>query len=145
MEVTERTVVSIENYDELKNMLLSNDEASQKMALTILEQSNFESSQVYILCLLKETFSEVFKNDASKLEKDYENLHKSLADILKEDDTEISTLSFRKIYELSVDRKIEEEMTFLLDIFKEELVTLLKDYGFSFLEYLDIIIKPKQR
>ena len=142
--VTTQTVVSPDNYAELKNMMLSNDDASKKMALTILEQSNFETSQVYILCLLKETFSDLFKNDTSKLESEYPELHKGLTEALKDDDTEISTLSFRKIYELAATRKTEAEMNFLLEIFKEELIGLLKDYGFSFLEYLDITITPKK-
>jgi hypothetical protein len=142
--VTTQSIVSPDNYAELKNMMLSNDDASKNMALTILEQSNFEISQVYILCLLKETFSDVFKNDKSKLEKEYPNLHKELTNALKDADSEITTLSFKKLYELSMSRKVEKEMNFLLNIFKEELIGLLKDYGFSFLEYLDITITPKK-
>jgi hypothetical protein len=142
--VTTQSIVSPDNYAELKNMMLSNDDASKKMALTILEQSNFETSQVYILCLFKETFSDVFKNDTSRLENEYPELHKRLIAALKDGDTEISTLSFRKIYELSASRKVEAEMEFLLNIFKDELINLLTDYGFSFLEYLDIRITPKK-
>jgi len=144
MEVTAQTVVSAENYVELKSMMLSNDKASKNMALTILEQSEFEKSQVYIMCMLKETFSDVFKNDSLEFEKEYPQLHKAVAEKLKDEDTEISSLSFRKIYEITQKRKNEEELEFLLNIFKEELISLLVDYGFSFLDYLDITITPKK-
>ena len=145
MEVTTQTVISAANYVELKNMILSNDDASKNMAMTILEQSEFDSSQVYIMCMLKETFNEVFKNDSSKLEEDFPELHKKVTELLKEKDTEISTLSFKKVYEVAQTRNNKEEINFLLDVFKEELVGLLVDYGFSFLDYLDITITPKKK
>jgi len=145
MEVTTQTVISAANYVELKNMMLSNDDASKNMAMTILEQSEFDSSQVYIMCMLKETFNEVFKNDSSKLEEDFPELHLKVTELLKEKDTEISTLSFKKVYEVAQTRNNKEEINFLLDVFKEELVGLLVDYGFSFLDYLDITITPKKK
>ena len=139
MEVTKKSIISSQNYCEIKNMMLSNDDASKKIALTILEQSDFELSQVYVLCILKETFSEAFEYNSTELEKDYKKITK----VLKGKKETIATLSFKNIYELSVNRKVEEEMKFLLNIFKEELITLLKDYGFTFLEYLDVNITQK--
>jgi len=144
MEVTTQTVVSAENYAELKKMMLSNDDASKNMGMTILEQSEFDSSQIFILCMLKETFSEVFKNDSGKFESQFPVLHKKVSDLLKDEGTEISTLSFRKVYEVAQKRNNENEISFLLNVFKDELITLLLDYGFSFLEYLDITITPKK-
>ena len=143
MEVTKKSIISSQNYCEIKNMMLSNDDASKKIALTILEQSDFELSQVYVLCILKETFSEAFEYNSTELEKEYNKLYKKITKVLKGKKETIGTLSFKNIYELSVNRKVEEEMKFLLNIFKEELITLLKDYGFTFLEYLDVNITQK--
>lgn len=141
-EVQERAVLSADNYAEVVSMLKSNDDASVQMALTIMEQANFEDSQVYILCALKETFDKVFKN-TEKFEKEYPVLHKSVTEKLLETESQLATLSFKRIFELATARKNKEEVEFMLRIFKDELVRLLTDYGFSFLEYLDIEIKPK--
>lgn len=143
-ELTKQSVVTEANYSELKAMLTSNDEASVNMGLIVLEQSNFEESQVYIVCLLKETFELVFKNNPSKFEKECPTLHEQVTKVLSDHATNISSLSFRKVYEMAIARKKGEELSFMLTIFKEELMKLLGDFGFSFLEYLDIELKPKK-
>lgn len=144
VETEERSVINSENYSELVQMLKSNDEGSVKMALTILEQSNFDDSKIYILCAIKETFDKVFKN-AEIFSKEYPSLHKNITqDLVDNRFIDVATLSFKRIYELAVSRGKVEEVNFMLNIFKNELVRLLTDYGFSFLDYLDIEIKPKK-
>lgn len=144
VETEERSVINSENYSELVQMLKSNDEGSVKMALTILEQSNFDDSKIYILCAIKEIFDKVFKN-AEIFSKEYPSLHKNITqDLVDNRFIDVATLSFKRIYELAVSRGKVEEVNFMLNIFKNELVRLLTDYGFSFLDYLDIEIKPKK-
>lgn len=141
----ERSVVSADNYAEVKNMLLSNDESSTTLALSIMEKAEYSKSEIFILCLLKETFEKVFgRSDQKKFEEQYEELFKSVTGSIDKDSENITSLSFRSIYELAVKRAKKEELEFMMDIFKEELITMLKNYGFTFLEYLDITIKPKK-
>ena len=115
-EVTERSVVSSDNYAELINMLKSNDEASQNLALTIMEQSDFDKSKIYLFCLLKETYKEVFGNDSKRFEEIYPELHRNVSHSLAEEATNISTLSFRKVYEIAVARNNKEELSFMLNV-----------------------------
>lgn len=142
-QVSERSVVSADNYHELKNMILSNDEASKTLALAILEQSDYEASEIYILCLMKETQKSLF-NSGKTFKDDFPDLYNRVADRLLEEATEISTLSFRKVYEIGVKRNKQDEIAFLVNIFSEEVKNLLKDYGFSFLDYFDLKLTPKE-
>jgi uncharacterized lipoprotein YehR (DUF1307 family) len=56
-------------------------------------------------------------------------------------------LSYEYIYKIAVERAADinnkHEIEFLLDLFKNELLGLLTQYGFTFLEHLDIEIKQK--
>ena len=140
-EVMTQSIVSSDNYIEIKNMLKSNDNGSKNVALSILEQSDFEKSKLYILCALKETYPNVKEDFKSEM---YRTLFDNVNTTLKDSATDISSLTFRKIYEIAVERDNKDEIAFMLSIFKDELLGLLKDYGFSFLEYLDIEIKPKK-
>jgi hypothetical protein len=137
-EIIKKSIISIDNYTEIKTMITSNDKASINMALTILEQVDFEESQVYIMCLVKE----VFNSHLDK--KSCPELYEKITNKLLEHNSDITNLSFRKIYEIVVSRKNKVELSFMLNIFKEELMSLLKDYGFSFLEFIDIELKPKK-
>lgn len=141
-EVTERSVISAENYDELKTMIQSNDDASKNLALTIMEQSDYDKSEIYILCLLKESQEILFKRDKSFKEV-FPDLYDRVSNRLLEEATEISTLSFRKVYEIAVKRNNQEELRFLLNIFSNEVKSILIDYGFNFLDYFDVQLVPK--
>jgi len=144
-EVTERSVVSCDNYAEIKNMLLSNDEGAKNVALTIMEQSDYKQSEIYILCLLKEAYSDVFgTHGATKFEEScpdlYQNIVNSISD--KGEDN-ISTLSFKVCFDIAMARNNKTEIDFMLGLFTTELTALLKEYGFEFLEYVDVFVKPK--
>jgi len=144
-EITERSIVSPDNYAELIMMLKSNDEASSNMALTIMEQSDFDKSTVYILCILKETYKEVFEGNKARFEEIYPELHRNVTHKLSEEATNVATLSFRKVYEIAVARDIKEELEFMINAFSEELKKHLLDYGFDFLHYFDIKVIPKTK
>lgn len=141
--VTDKAVFNNENYAEVKTMLLSNDEASINLALTILEQCDWEESQVYILSIIKENFETVFKNSASSLASKCPELSAKISDLLADRATNISTLSFRKLFEVAVVRNREEEIEFMLNHFKDKLMKTLIGMGFDFLEFLDIEVKRK--
>ncbi|MHA2403482.1 MAG: hypothetical protein ACXADH_10870, partial [Candidatus Kariarchaeaceae archaeon] len=57
--------------------------------------------------------------------------------------TDEITLSFRKIYEAAVKRDKKAELLFLINLFSDKLKDVLIEYGFNFMEYFDIVVKPK--
>lgn len=142
MEVTERSVVSGENYKQIKEMLIGNDEASKTVALTILEQSDYEQSEIYVMLVLKDAFRTAFGTAAK-----FKELSPVLADkvtkSLKEEDIEIAKLSFKEIYDLAMKRNIQEEIDFILMIFQEQMYELFSDMGYQFVNYTEVLVKPK--
>ena len=142
MEVTEQSVVTSNNYKSIKEMLISNDEASQTLALTILEQSDYDKSEVYIMCILKDCFRTAF-GTVKKFEEVSPTLFKKVTNTIKTEDVEIAKLSFKEVYDLAVKRNIEEEINFILKIFKDELIDLFTDMGYQFVHFTDILVKPK--
>lgn len=142
MEVTKKSTVSAENYAEIKNMMLSNDEASTTLALTILEQSDYEKSEVYIMCMLKDCFREAF-GTAQKFQELSPILSKKVTNALEVSDIEITKLSFKEVYDLAIKRNIRGEAEFALDLLRNELVLLLKDIGYDFTDFTEVLIKPQ--
>lgn len=145
-EVTQSSVVSKENYAEVKKMLLSKDEGSVQLGLSIMEQAEYEKSEVFILAMMKETFDEIYGKNGpyTKFKDTYTELYDKVVSRLSDEDTDIANLSHRKIYELAIRNKSREQVEFLLEVFNQELKKLLVQYGFTFLEYLDLSVKPKE-
>ena len=141
MNVTEKSIVSPSNYAEIKKMLLG-EEADVNLALTILEQSSYEESKVYILCVLKECFKETFGSGSK-----FKELAPELADVviasISTSDADITKLVFKEIYDIAIKRDNKVELEFILDILKDELVALLGEFGYDFINFTDVMIKPK--
>lgn len=147
MKVDTQSVISRENYDSIKNMLLSNDESSVMMAFSILEQSDYENSKVYILCMIAQTHSHVLAERNHKfLESNYPDLYKSLYQTMTDElgISQSSNISFKNIYTVARTRGNQEEIQFMIDVLSEQFKSLLLDYGMSFMEYFDIELKPKK-
>ena len=139
------SILNKDNYNSVYNMITSKDEGSTVVGFSVLENVNYEESEIFLLCMLKqlnehnvnmhtiETEATILYN---KIESYCEN--KAIPDL---------KISFRNIYERAVERsetkENKSEIEFLLNIFKNELLELLTQYGFTFLEYLNIEIKQK--
>jgi hypothetical protein len=134
-EVNEKSVVSADNYNQIKEMLTSNDEGSVTVAITILEQSDYDKSEVFLMCILKDCFRETF-GSASKFKELAPELSEKVAERLKKEDLDITKLSFKEIYELAVSRNIPAEIEFTLTILRDELVELLKEFGYDFVNLI---------
>jgi hypothetical protein len=141
-KLSKKSIISKENFDELKDMLLCNDEASVNLALIILEQSHYEQSEIYIMCLLKDTFSKAFGSLSSFKEKT-PILAQNIIDSLDIDDVDITRLSAKCIYDKATKRNIQEELEFILELLKNDLVNLLDNMGYDFINFTDVLIKPK--
>jgi len=111
--------------------------------MTILEQSDFKDSQVFILCLLKETYESLFGSKTTRLETNYPTLFSNITNILRDSGTDISKLSFRKIFEITKERNKKEELSFMLNILRDDLKALLKEFGFELFEDLEMEFRPK--
>ena len=129
---TAQSVISKDNYEEISKMLTCNDDASINLALSILEQSNFEESEVY----------KIFGSNTTRFETSYPDLFTKINTRLRDQATDISTLSFRKIFEITKERGNLEELTFMLNILRDDLVSLLEELGFEFIKDLELQFKP---
>ena len=147
-KVTKGTTISGENFAGIKEMIMSDDKKSHVMALSILESSDYASSETYILCVIKEGLENVYGESEStdEFKKEYPKLFKNVTASLTKDGQEvdnIARLSYKNIFTL-VKNHHPEEMEFLLSEISGELRYLLKEYGFSFLDYLDFEVTLKK-
>lgn len=142
MEVNEQSVVTQDNYEEIKKMLLSNDDASKNLALTILEQSDYEKSELYIMCVIKDCFRESF-GSVEKFAEMSPVLSEKIAQKLSEEDVDMAKLSFKEIHRMVMKKGDLEEVEFVMTIFRDELIELLSEMQFEFVEYTDVLVKPK--
>jgi len=155
-----RVIINEENYNDIKELLVSADHGSIKVGLSILEEAEYKRSEIYILCLLKEAFQlPTFKFSLHELADDYpilftkttrsvdvrETWTRSKKDTQANGVTVETSLSYRVLYDLSLERDNPIATKFIINLFKDDLVNFLQNYGFSFLEYLDIEIKPKKK
>jgi hypothetical protein len=141
-ELSKKSVISEENFEELKNMMLSNDDASVNLALTILEQSDYAQSEIYIMCMLKDTFSKAFDSVSSFKDKT-PILAQNITDSLDIEDVDITRLSSKHVYERAVKRDVQKELEFVLGLLKVDLVNLLDNMGYDFVNFTEVLIKPK--
>lgn len=132
----EKVYLNEENFDGVKQMLTSNDEGSHEVAYTLLNNLDYEDNKVFIFCLFKDLNNENYFPNGTKMPE--------LTKAIEIDKISIANISFRTIYETAVERNNKNELSFVLNLFKRDLISILQDYGFSFLEYLDIEIKPKK-
>jgi hypothetical protein len=141
-ELSNKSVVSKDNYYELKNMMLSDDLASVTLAVTILEQSDYELSEIYIISLIKDTFSKVFKKtDAFK--EQCPELYENVANSVYVDGADLTVLSSKHIYNTALKKGNQEELEFVLNLLTKDLTELLSTMGYGFVDYTDVLIKPK--
>jgi len=132
METT-KTLINETNYNKILKLITSEDQPSTHIGLSILEQSEIKNSKIYILLLLKH-----LKIEENKLiQNEYPKLYKLL---FNDNGTHSVVLSYKFLYNLC---KTNEEKTFLLDSFKNELTDFLKDYGFDFLTECELKIIKK--
>lgn len=147
MKEEKKAVITKDNYDELKKMLSSDDKASVNLAMITLEQADYKKSEVFILCLLKECYSEItntFKNAGNKdVESQFEELFNNIKSNLSAYNTDLVTLSFETIFKITRSRKNQFELEFILEIFSNELKEILKEFSFEFLNYLDLHLVVK--
>lgn len=142
MKVNEQTVISMDNYKELEKMLTAEDQASSDLALTILEQSDYEESKVFLILLIKDCFQQVFGTVSDFETKTPTLAEKVKKELVKHSESDITKMSFKVIYDLAVTRGIQEETEFVLSILRDQLKCLLSDFDYEFVNYTDILIKP---
>jgi len=139
------SILNKDNYNSVYNMITSEDGGSKVVGFSVLENVNYEESEIFLLCMLKQLNESNVNMYTIKTEANA--LYLKLEDYCKNKSITNLKISFRNIYERAVERsetkENKSEIEFLLNIFKNELLELLTQYGFTFLEYLDIEIKQK--
>lgn len=145
MITEELSLLDQDNYNSVYEMITSKDEGSKVVGFSVLESVNYEKSEIFLLCMLKQ----LNENGVNlyNIKKDAPTLHAKIEEYCSIKGITDTTISFRNIYERAVERTKasdnKNEIEFLLNLFKTELLDLLTQYGFTFLEYLDIEIKQK--
>lgn len=151
MTTLNQSIISDENYEEIKHILLAADEGSVTIGMTILEEADFDKSKIFLLCMLKEVLPKIYKTKGPfpKFESEYPVLFDKIVNGeddsygLKQHSVTINQLNLKKIYEIAIDRKNRNEISFLFNLFKDELMKLINGYGLDFLQYVDVVITPK--
>lgn len=135
----EVSVINAENFSKIKKLLLSKDEGSKNVGLAIIEQSALNDSPVYSLCLIKETFPEVFHNGITifDLVDKTPNVSKFLKDNFN-NATSIDDISFQAIFEFAKGRSSKEEAEFMLSLASRDFGKLIEKYNFPFKEFAEV-------
>jgi hypothetical protein len=131
-----------DNYANVLAMLTSNDSGSIRVGYSVLENVDFEESQIFIFCMLNQV-NEKVSGFSNTLKEEAPILLEKLNEYGRAIGTDEITLSFRKIYEAAVKRDKKSELLFLINLFSDKLKDVLIEYGFNFMEYFDIVVKPK--
>ncbi len=132
--INEKTIINKDNFNDIKKLLYSEDEPSQKIALSILEESDLKKSRMYVLLLVKNLS---LSHNIYSIKDDYPNL---TSIIYTKNNRLICSFSFENLYNIC---KTNEEKDFVLEQFKEEIESFLCNYGYSFLKKCEITIKMK--
>jgi len=145
---TKEQLITEERFESLREMMKGEDPGSHTVALTILDTVDYEESEIFILCLLKECLEAMFStNGNTKLQEDYPELHKRVLNSLqssnKED--EVSKISFENILRAAKRRPDKKDLEFALSRLSHEFKDLLTAYGFSLLDFVDVhlTLKPE--
>jgi len=132
--INEKIIINEDNFNDIKKLLYSEDEPSQKIALSILEESDLKKSRMYVLLLIKNLS---LSHNIYSIKDDYPNL---TSIIYTKNNKLICSFSFENLYNIC---KTNEEKDFVLTQFKEEIESFLFNYGYSFLKKCEITIKMK--
>lgn len=138
----EKKLLNQDNYANVLAMLTSNDSGSIRVGYSVLENVDFEESQIFIFCMLNQVNDKV-SGFSNTLKEEAPTLLEKLNEYGRTIGTDEITLSFRKIYEAAVKRDKKSELLFLINLFSDKLKDVLIEYGFNFMEYFDIVVKPK--
>ena len=147
-ETTEAiTLINASNSESLVGMLKSADADSRTLAFEVIEGSDIMNSQVEILCILKGTYDTAFKGRSMDKEftEAFPKLAKFLTDTLGSDASNVSELTFRKLYEVTMEVGKPDSTKFLIDMCTDEFRDALEGFGFDFLKYLDIHFTIKDK
>lgn len=137
MQVTDKTVVDISNYESFWALLNSADKENAVVALTILNNANFRESLPYILLLFKsqdEASRATWLNNAPDLKKKLEGVGINSN----------SNLSYKAIVDLVKDKCPMEGVQFTIDKFSLVLKKYLVEWGFDFVKDMDLKLTLKK-
>lgn len=143
---TKDVLVDLENYEEIKSMITSQDEGSRNIALAILNNAHYEKSKVFIISMILELtkYGDMTSNRVKTL------LEKEAPELLEKISEDpnfvkgVEGISFRSLYTFVRKTGDKSKMAFLLNVCKSQLTNFLILYGFDFLEHFELDIKLKE-
>ena len=135
---TDKVILTQEEYRNLLKMMTSDDTENHLLALSIIDNCNVIESKVIILLLKKmgKPTIDLWKEHASNVVKE---LKKTNLDIEK-------VITYQALLDhLLTTGSAEDQVTFFLKEFAEDLKNNIKSIGYNFIEDIEIELKLKDK
>ena len=129
-EVKEKTKIDAAKYDELLKMLKSDNKDAKVLALTIMDQSDFDKSKVFISILYAKARKLNILGDLEL--KDFEDLNRNLLEFCNSMGESPFSITVTAVFQAVKEQATTEELDFLLEIFELEVAATLTNMGFQF-------------
>lgn len=127
------------DYESLEKMILSSDVENRVMAINVLDSVDFNKNIAMILLIYKAT------KDKDLWKEIAPNLYNKINKVRKVDEKNLNhSLTFREILDVLKQKNCgEKDINIFLKAVSLVLLKDLSEYGFDFIETLDITIKKK--
>ena len=128
------------DYESLEKMILSSDVENRVMAINVLDSVDFNKNVAMILLIYKATkekdlWKEIAPSLYNKINRIRKNVDKNFV---------YNSLTFREILDILKEKNCgEKDINIFLKAVSLVLLKDLSEYGFDFIESLDITIKKK--
>lgn len=133
--------ITTEKYQNIIDMLRSPDDENKVVALTIIDQIDFESNVAKVLLLKKHSKSHKndWKEHAPNIYKELESLEEQqLIDLNKH-------LTYKQVLRTITELKVSEEgFQFYMQDFTKYLLHQIQSMGYNEIESIDITLKYKE-
>lgn len=139
--------IDYENYKKIRELLKSKDKDSVAMGFMILENADFMKSLPFILMMLRDIYETSFMKETyvqNELNKYAPKLLKTLLEYFKTTNiNSVTKISYNFINSVVLNRNSKKELEFFYNVMGEKFASILKTYGFNYMDQFEIKIIPK--
>ncbi len=147
MSKKETIEIDYENYKNIRELLKSKDKDSVAMGFMILENADFEKSLPFILMMLRDIYETSFVKETfvrDQLNKYAPKLLETLFEYFKSTTIDsVTKISYNFINSIVLSRNSKKELEFFYNVMGEKFASILKTYGFDYMDQFEIKIIPK--
>jgi hypothetical protein len=147
MSEKETIKIDYENYKNVRELLKSKDKDSVALGFMILENANFSKSLPFILMMLRDIYETSFVKETfvrDQLTIHAPKLMENLFEYFKSTNIDsVTKISYNFINSVVLSRNSKEELEFFYNVMGEKFASILKAYGFNYMDQFEIKIIPK--